>query len=231
MAWIPLAIGAAASLLPKTPVTTDTTGHTESNTWQDSSQLAGSVVAGETNQQQTNLSSAQQIAKTQQEQQQQQQQQTSSQQIVGSSTQQKVESQKGASDSALNAIANSFSMAQSNASDPTKTNSLVSDILTKAAMAFAPNQAVQTGAGLYNSTTNKLLSDFAQGSATAQAASGVLGYQTEQQKIATANAANLAAATETNVTTGNTNAQQVTSFINQILTNLTGSTATNNSSA
>ena len=89
----------------------------------------------------------------------------------------------------LNSIA---SQSASNANDSSKTSGLVTDILHKAALSFAPTMAQSNSSGLYNSTTLSNLRSEAQANATAAASKGVLDYQTAQGGLA-ANAAGVIA--------------------------------------
>lgn len=90
----------------------------------------------------------------------------------------------------------------SQAGDTSLTDNLVSNIMTKAAQAFAPTMGQQSGAGLYNSTVLRQMSNEAKARATAEASAAVLDFRTNSQKIATAAAGNLTAATKTTTSTG-----------------------------
>lgn len=221
MVWmaIPAAISAIGAILPKTS-TTDTSGHTDSNTWQDSNQLNGTVMAGATDtgtsQIGTNQSTSGGMTSSQQ------QQGTTGQTTNNTSVQDQSTSTRTASQAALDAITNSYNTAMGNATNPNKTNDLVSNILQNAAMTFAPTQAVQTGAGLYNGTSLNLLSKYAQGTATGQAAGAVLDYQTAQQQIANTAAGNLANATQTTSNIGTTNQQNVITAVQSLINSVTG---------
>lgn len=70
-----------------------------------------------------------------------------------------------------------LAQARTAASDTHATDLIVQNIIQKTAQEFAPIAAQTNQAGIYNSTTNKLLQDNAAATATQQAASTVLGYQ------------------------------------------------------
>lgn len=98
-----------------------------------------------------------------------------------------------------------------NSTDNTQINDLINSTVGKAAIAFAPtgNQGVSNG--IYNSSTVDMLSGFAQGQATADAAGAALQYKTNQEQIAEGSNADVLNATKgstgntTNTSTGNTN--------------------------
>lgn len=92
--------------------------------------------------------------------------------------------------------------ALSRANDKTATDDLVSSIIRKNAIAFAPISAMQKSAGMYNSVTLRQLSNEAQANSTADASKAVLDYQTNNlQLAANANAALLNASKTTTTQT------------------------------
>lgn len=93
-----------------------------------------------------------------------------------------------------------------NATDPTQVQSVVDNILKRAAAAFAPVIGQGKAAGLYNSSTLSLLSGRAQTDAVGAASKAVLDYQSDQLKTA-ANASS--AIGQLNKTTTRTQAPQV----------------------
>lgn len=74
--------------------------------------------------------------------------------------------------------------ALSNSVDSTQTNDLVSGIIRKAAIGFAPTRVATNNSGSYNNASVGMLSDQAQADAVGTAAGAVLNYKTAQQQIA-----------------------------------------------
>lgn len=155
---------------------------------------------------------------------------------TGSST-----STTGSSQAALDAITENMNTATANSTDTSKTDALVSQILKQSAMSFAPTQTLQTGSGLYNSSTLSMLSDYAKAQATSQASESVLNYQTDQQQLAASGAANLANAQKTTtgstsdllnsiVNSGSSGSSVVSSLLNALTTQGTDTTGTSKTS-
>lgn len=96
-------------------------------------------------------------------------------------------------------------------------SSVVSGIFQQAKDSFASVFGQQGASGLYNSSTAGVLASDAQARATADAASAVLGYQTQEQGIANSGLQELLQATATSSTAGSstTNQQQSTSQTNK----------------
>lgn len=96
-----------------------------------------------------------------------------------------------------------------NAVDSSKTDSIVKDIMTQAAIAFAPNLAQQAGAGIYKGSTIQQLASESKARATSAAAREVLNYRTTQQQVQqqalSTIAANQNTTTQTDTATGFTN--------------------------
>lgn len=90
------------------------------------------------------------------------------------------------------------------ASYKSDTLDVVNNIIQKAAVGFGQTRAQQNSSGLYNSTSNTLLTGFAAGQAASDAAATVLNYKTSEQQLAEAASGQLIDATRT--TTG-TNTQ------------------------
>lgn len=106
---------------------------------------------------------------------------------------------KGALDQARGIV----SQALTNMNDTSITDNLVNSVLNKASVAFGQGEGgAQRNAGVYNSSTQDLLSGFAQGQATSDAAEAVLNYKTGQQQIATNANQSIIDATKSSVTTG-----------------------------
>ena len=82
------------------------------------------------------------------------------------------------------------------------TNGVVTDLFQQAKDAFAGTLGTQAGSGLYNSATTQVLGSAAEARATADAASAVLGFQTQEQGIADNGLAQLLQATATSTSKG-----------------------------
>lgn len=205
-------IGSIGGLFPKN---TDTEGNStlDANTNSDTANVAGSILKGATD------TSQSQVSNTGTTQNQSTSQNTSTTQTTAAS----------ASDAALKAITSNIGLAQSNATDSSKTTDLVSNILTQAAMTFAPTKTLATGAGVYNSPTLSMLSDFAKGSATAQAAGAVLNYTTAQQGLAEGAASDLAKTTATTTAAAGSTSSQVSQLLSSVMQSLFSNTAQNTS--
>lgn len=94
--------------------------------------------------------------------------------------------------------------ARANADDDTITSKIVDDIMRRAAISFSPVVGAEKQAGLYNSSTLRLLSDEAKSNATAAASKATLDYKTAQRQIATQADASIAQATRGVSTTQST---------------------------
>lgn len=99
--------------------------------------------------------------------------------------------------------------ATTNANDPTKTNGIVQDILTKTGISLAPQIKAGASSGLYNSETTSLLAQRATADATAAASKATLDYQTAQQGIAANTAAQLGNMSKTITDTSKTRQQSI----------------------
>lgn len=213
-------IGSIGGLFPKN---TDTSGNStlDANTNSDTANVAGSILKGATDTSQSQVSDTSTT-----------QNQTTAQKTAQSTTGTQ-STTASASDAALKAITSNIGLAQSNATDSSKTTDLVSNILTQAAMTFAPTKTLATAAGVYNSPTLSMLSSFAQGSATAQSANAVLSYETAQQGLAEGASSDLAKATATTVaansSTGDSTSTQVSQLLSSVMQSLFGNTAQNTS--
>lgn len=124
----------------------------------------------------------------------------------------------GSSDASIASAQSLLDQANNNSVDGSKTSGLVQNILTQAALTFAPNLTKAPTAGIYNATSTGLLQGNAEAQATAQAAGAVLNYQTQQQNLAAQASSNLLQATKT--TTGSTTGAQTDSqaILNSLLT-------------
>lgn len=91
--------------------------------------------------------------------------------------------------------------AQTNANDPKATESLVNDIMRKAAVAFTPVIGQSARSGLYNNSLLDQLAREQTANTTAAASKAVLDYKTSQQAIAANGAAQLINATGSRTTT------------------------------
>lgn len=106
---------------------------------------------------------------------------------------------------ALNQARDIVSQALDNMNNKSITSSLVNSVLNKASIAFGQGEGgAQRNAGVYNSSTQDLLSGFAKGQATSDAAEAVLNYKTGQQQIATNANQSIIDATKSSTTTGGT---------------------------
>jgi len=95
-----------------------------------------------------------------------------------------------------------------NSTNTDQTNSLVAGIFQSAKDAFASTFGTQAASGLYNSSTTGVLASDAEARATADAASAVLGYQTQEQQIANQGLQQLLAVTGISSTSGTSVTQQ-----------------------
>ncbi|CAN5950694.1 unnamed protein product, partial [Sphagnum jensenii] len=124
--------------------------------------------------------------------------------------------------------------ALTNSSNTDQTNSLVAGIFQSAKDAFASTYGTQASSGLYNSATTGVLASDAEARATADAASAVLTYQTNEQQIANQGLQQLLAATGISTSSGTSDTasqQQQTGVSNTTATTNTvqGSTQIANS--
>lgn len=79
---------------------------------------------------------------------------------------------------------------------------LINNIMSQAAMAFAPNLSLETGSGMYNTSMLKMLQMNEMGKATAQATDAVLKHQTAAQQIQSEASRGLLSATTGRTVTG-----------------------------
>jgi hypothetical protein len=100
--------------------------------------------------------------------------------------------------------------AMSNANDPTKTQGLISGILQSAGDAMTSIFGAQKAAGGYAGGTSQVLTNDTNARATADAASAVLGYQTNEQTLASDALGKLLTATSTTDVLNNTNSTSQT---------------------
>lgn len=108
---------------------------------------------------------------------------------------------KGALDQARSMVSGALSAVN----DSGAINNLISSVLGKAAITFGQTQGgAERQAGLYDSSSEKLLSGFAQGQAAADATSAVLNYKTTEQGIANQANQSILTATEGSTVAGTT---------------------------
>ena len=100
-----------------------------------------------------------------------------------------------------------MNQAQANATDPTKVQAIIDNIIHQSTLAFAPTIGEASASGIYNSSTLGLLAGEANARATQEAAATALNFQTSEQQIANSIGANILGGTRT-VTTGGTTDQQ-----------------------
>lgn len=119
---------------------------------------------------------------------------------------------------ALDAERGIASTALQNANDPSKTASLVKGILNKAAVTFGQGQGGEgVASGVYNSSTEKLLTGYAQGQAVADSAGAVLNYQQGEQQIAQGAEGAVIDATKGATTTSSTTQNSTLDTVSQLL--------------
>ena len=109
----------------------------------------------------------------------------------------------------------------------TQTDQLVNNILTKAAITFAPNLSANPSSGGYNATSTGLLQGNAEAMATSDAAQAALTYQTTEQGLAQQAASGLIGATTT--TQGSSTQSTISNIINSLLS--AGTSGTSNVTA
>jgi len=205
-------ISGIRSFLPSS-TSSSGTSHLDANTDQETANIAGSILEGSSSNQQvsgqtTNQSESQKSDSA-----------TTSNQTQATSV----------SDETLKAIRSNLSLAQANATDPTKTKDLVSNILQQAAMTFAPtlSNAVGAGLNLYTSPTLDMLKGFSEAQATTQAAKTVLDYETAQQTLAQQGAGQLIDATKMITTAGSTSSTSnaLTNVLSTVMSSLFANSA------
>lgn len=129
----------------------------------------------------------------------------------------------------INTLKGLAQQAITNSNDPSKTTGLISGILQTAGDAMTNIFGAQKAAGGYSSSVAQTQADDTNARATADAASAVLGYQTNEQTIASDALKSLLTATATSDTATNSTSQTDTSQLTESnATTQTHSTASAN---
>lgn len=105
--------------------------------------------------------------------------------FLGSGKQTSTQTQTPTVDAAaIEGLRKTAATAQANADNDEITDSIVSDIMRRATLSFAPVVGQEKQAGLYSSSTLRQLSEESKANATAAASKAVLDYKTSQSQVA-----------------------------------------------
>ena len=110
----------------------------------------------------------------------------------------------------LASLIQQMNQAQANATDPTKVQAIIDNIIHQSTLAFAPTIAEANSSGIYNSSTLGLLAGEANARASQEASATALNFQTSEQQIANTIGSNILQATRTTNQTGGTTQNQQT---------------------